>query len=200
VREDILKSSGTFILNNMANVLDILVIDTHNVLTLGIADSSVYVGTPTSPTIEITVPGFPSISLPFVPNDFNLFNSTILGLSAVGQPLQPLPDGIYYLTYTVAPAITNFVNKTIMRVEQIQEKFDNAFMKLDMMECDFAIKQQSKVELDSIYYFIQGSIAAANNCAVETSNKLYMQANKMLDNFIKNNCGCSGTNYLNNFR
>jgi hypothetical protein len=87
-----------------------------------------------------------------------------------------------------------------MRVEQIQQKFDEAFMKLDMMQCDLAIKQQSRVELDSIYYFIQGSIAAANNCAVETSNKLYMQANKMLDNFIRNNCGCSGTNYLNNFR
>ena len=184
----------------MANVLDILVIDTHNVLTLGIADASVYDTTPTSPTIEITVPGFPPVSIPFVPNDFNLFNSTTLELSAVGDPTQPLPDGIYYLKYTVAPALTNYVNKTIMRVEQIQQKFDEEFMKLDMMQCDLAIKQQSRVELDSIYYFIQGSIAAANNCAVETSNKLYMQANKMLDNFIKNNCGCSGTNYLNNFR
>ena len=184
----------------MANVLDILVIDTHNVLTLGIADASVYDTTPTSPTIEITVPGFDVISLPFVPEDFNLFNSTILGLSAVGDPMQSLPDGIYYLKYSIAPAVTNFVEKTIMRVEQIQEKFDSAFMKLDMMQCDLAIKQQSKVELNSIYYFIQGSIAAANNCAIETSNKLYMQANKMLDNFIKNNCGCSGTNYLNNFR
>jgi hypothetical protein len=184
----------------MANILDILVIDTHNVLTLGIADASVYDTTPTSPTIEITVPGFPPVLIPFVPNDFNLFNSTTLELSAVGEPLQPLPDGIYYLTYSIAPAITNYVNKTIMRVEQIQQKFDEAFMKLDMMQCDLAIKQQSRVELDSIYYFIQGSIAAANNCAVETSNKLYMQANKMLDNFIRNNCGCSGTNYLNNFR
>lgn len=184
----------------MANVLDILVIDTHNVLTLGIADASVYDSVPTSPTIEITVPGFDVISLPFVPEDFNLFNSTILGLSAVGDPMQPLPDGIYYLKYSIAPALTNYVEKTIMRVEQIQEKFDNAFMKLDMMQCDLAIKQQSKVELNSIYYFIQGSIAAANNCAIETSNKLYMQANKMLDNFIRNNCGCSGTNYLVNFR
>lgn len=184
----------------MVTVLDILVIDTHNVLTLGIADASVYDAPPSSPTIEITVPGFPSISLPFDANDFNLFNSTTLGLSPVGEPTQPLPDGIYYLKYSIAPALTNFVNKTIMRIEQIQEKFDSAFMKLDMMQCDLAIKQQSRVELDSIYYFIQGSVAAANNCAIETSNKLYMQANKMLDNFIRNNCGCSGTNYLNNFR
>ena len=86
-----------------------------------------------------------------------------------------------------------------MRVEQIQETFDEAFMKLDMMECDLAIKQQQKVELNSIYYFIQGSIAAANNCAVDTANKLYTQASKMLSNFIKNNCGCSGSNYFNSF-
>ena len=183
----------------MADVLDILVIDTHDVQTLGIADASVYTGVPSSPTITITVPGFDPISLPFVPEDFNLFNSTTLGLSAVGDPLLPLPDGVYYLTYTIAPANVNFVNKNIMRVDQIQEKFDNAFMKLDMMECDLAIKQQSKVELNSIYYFIQGSIAAANNCAIDTATKLYQQANRMLDNFIRNNCGCSGNNYFVNF-
>jgi hypothetical protein len=183
----------------MANVLDILVIDTHNINTLGIADNSTYDATPVSPTISITVPGFAAVVLPFVPNDFNVFNSASLGLSVVGDPLLPLPDGVYYLTYTIDPALTNFVNKTIMRVDKIQEKFDEAFMKLDMMQCDLAIKQQQKVELNSIYYFIQGSIAAANNCAVDTANKLYIQADKMLSNFIKNNCGCSGTNYFNSF-
>jgi hypothetical protein len=114
--------------------------------------------------------------------------------------LIPLPDGIYTLTYSVAPAYENFVTKTIIRVEQLQEKFDNAFMKLDMMECDLAIKTQAKVDLNSVYYMIQGSIAAANNCAVDTSNKLYIQANKMLNNFIKTNCGCSGNNYIINFQ
>jgi hypothetical protein len=47
---------------------------------------------------------------------------------------------------------------------------------------------------------IQGSIAAANNCAVDTSNKLYVQADRMLNNFIKTNCGCSGNNYIINFQ
>jgi hypothetical protein len=86
-----------------------------------------------------------------------------------------------------------------MRVEQIQEKFDGAFMKLDMMECDRAIKTQAKVDLNSIYFFIQGAIAAANNCADVEAIKLYNQADMMLNNFIKNNCGCSGTNYVINF-
>ena len=183
--------------------LDILVINTYNTFTLGIADISTYPTDPpvvSSPSIEITMPGFLPVTLPFTVNDFNVFNSTTLELTPVGSPTVPLPDGVYYLTYSVAPAYENYVNKTIMRVEQIQEKFDNAFMKLDMMECDLAIKTQSKVQLNSIWYMIQGSIAAANNCAVDTANKLYAQANNMLDNFISNNCGCSGNNYINNFR
>jgi hypothetical protein len=169
-------------------VLDILVIPTYNTLTLGVADASTYDTDPpvvSSPTIEITVPNFGVVSLPFVPNDFNIFNSTSLGLSAVGEPLIPLPDGIYYLKYTVAPALTYNVEKNIM--------------KLDMMECDLAIKTQSKVTLTSISFMISGSIAAANNCAVDTANKLYIQANNMLNNFIRSNCGCSGNNYIVNF-
>ena len=187
----------------MALQLDILVVPTYNTLTLGIADASIYPTNPpvvSSPTIEITVPGFDVVSLPFNVNDFNIFNSLSLGLSTFGQPLLPLPDGVYKLKYTVAPAYENFVEKTIIRVEQLQEKFDEAFMKLDMMECDRAIKTQQKVDLNTIYFFIQGAIAAANNCAVAESNKLYNQANMMLNNFIKNNCGCSGTNYVLNFQ
>ena len=182
--------------------LDILVVPTYNTLTLGIADASTYPTTPpivNSPTIEITIPAIGEVSLPFNVNDFNIFSSSTLEITGIGEPLVPLPDGIYTMKYSVAPAYENFVIKTFMRTELIQEKFDKAFMKLDMMECDRAIKTQQKVDLNSIYFFIQGSIAAANNCAVDEANKLYAQANKMLNNFIKDNCNCSGTNYINNF-
>jgi hypothetical protein len=182
--------------------LDILVMNTYNTFTLGIADISTYPTNPpvvSSPTIEITMPGFLPVALPFTVEDFNVFNSTTLELTPVGADLIPLPDGVYFLKYSVAPAYENYVEKNIMRVDQIQEKFDNAFMKLDMMQCDMAIKTQSKVQLNSIWYMIQGSIAAANNCAIDTANKLYTQANNMLDNFIRNNCGCTGNNYINNF-
>lgn len=184
--------------------LDFLVINTYNTATLGVADISVYDTQPpnvSAPTMEITIPGYTSaVSIPFIPQDFNVYNSVILGLNPLSGGMQPLPDGVYYMKYSVAPAFTNFVEKNIMRTEKIQEKFDNAFMKLDMMECDSAIRTQAKVDLNSIYYMIQGSIAAANNCAIDTANKLYAQADRQLNNFIKNNCGCSGNNYINNFR
>lgn len=183
--------------------LDFLVINTFDVLTLGVQDISTYPTAPpnvNSPTINITLPGATvPVSLPFTVESFNVFNSTTLGITTLGNEAA-LPDGVYYIQYTVNPAYDNHVEKNIMRTDKIQEKFDNAFMKLDMMQCDQAIKTQSKVDLNSIWYLIQGSIAAANNSAIVTANKLYQQANMMLDNFIKNNCGCSGNNYVVNFR
>jgi hypothetical protein len=186
----------------MAEILNILVLPTYDVETIAITDISVYSTDPptvTSPTIEITVPGYTTaVSLTFVVETTNIFNSTDLGLTVAGSEL-PLPDGVYCLKYTVDPAATNYVEKTIMRVDKIQEKFDEAFMKLDMMECDRAIKNQEKINLNTIYFLIQGAIAAANNCAVIQSITLYQQADTMLDNFILTNCGCTGSNYTITF-
>lgn len=181
--------------------LDLLVIPTYSKYTLGVADASTYPTNPpavSSATIEVTVPGFGTIFKPFSVQDFNVFTTSNLGISDVGDQ-QPLPDGVYRLKYSVAPAYENYVEKSIMRTEQLQEKFDEAFMKLDMMECDRAIKTQAKVSLSSINFFIQGAIAAANNCAEIEATKLYNQATMMLDNFVKNNCGCTGNNYIVNF-
>jgi len=182
----------------MATTLNIQVVPTYNTYTISIQDISTYDTSPSSPTIRIVAPGV-DVSLPFNINSINTFNSTTLGLTAVGVDTIPIPDGIYYLTYSIAPALTNYVNKTFMRTDLIQEKFDNAFMKLDMIQCDKAIKTQSKVDLNTIYYFIQGSIAAANNSAIDVANKLYIQADNMLNNFIRTNCGCTGTNYIVNY-
>lgn len=182
--------------------LDILVVPTYNTKTLGIIDTSVYPDAPfvvENPTIEICVPGFDTVVLPFTINDYNLFTTENLGITPVGEEIKALPDGVYIFKYSIEPNFENFVDKSFMRTDKIQEKFDEAFMKLDMMECDRAIKTQSKVELDSIYYFIQGAIAAANNCAVVQANKLYTKANRMLDAFLHNNCGCTGINYKTNF-
>ncbi len=170
-------------------------------MVLGVADTSTYPDEPpvvTSPTIEVTVPGFDTIFKDFNVQGITFFNSFDLGLSAEGTDLI-IPDGIYKLKYTIAPAFDNFVEHSIMRTDKIQEKFDSAFMKLDLMECDLALKNQSSVYLNTIDFLINCSIAAANNCAESESIKLYNQADKMLDNFIRNNCGCSGNNYILNF-
>jgi hypothetical protein len=195
------KSSGIIILKNMADYnLDIIVVPTYDTKLLSIKDISTYGVPPSAPTIEITIPnGFGKAILPFTIDTTNVFNSTSLGITGATDAKTPLPDGVYFLKYSVAPSYVNFVEKSIMRVDQLQEKFDSAFMRLDMMECDKAIKTQAKVTLNSIYFFIQGAVAAANNCAIMESNKLYNQADKMLHNFINGGCNCSGNNYVTNF-
>lgn len=178
--------------------LDILLVETYSAYALTIADFSTYppLYTPVSPTIQIRGGGWPTTTLTFTPKSINVYDSQDLGWIVTGDDLVPLPDGIYNIKYTINPATQYFVEKTFLRTYHLQEKFNAAFMKLDMMECDNAIKKQQKVELDSIYYFIQGAIAAANNCAETQATKLYNQANKMLENFITNKCNCNGQSQM----
>jgi hypothetical protein len=183
-------------------ILNITIVPTFDVQSLSVLDISTYPDPAPIPrptyTMEIDIPGFGSVTVPFEELSLNVYFSDTLEITETGVQ-QPLPDGIYYFKYSVDIEGVSPAEKTIMRVDRLQARFDEAFMQLDMMECDQAIKTQSKVDLSTIYFFIQGSVAAANNCDPVTANKLYNRASKMLDTFINNNCGCSGTNYLVNF-
>lgn len=176
--------------------LDILVPPTYSVLLLSIADASTYPDNfnVSSPTLEIDIPGFGKKTVPFKPLETNVFASNTLGITSI-ESKQSLPDGIYRIKYSVDPAYLNYVEVSIMRTDKLQEKFDSAFIQLDLVECDKAIKKQASVTLNTINFLIQSSIALANNCAEKDSIKLYNKADKMLDRFLKSNCGCSGNNY-----
>jgi len=192
-----------FLFKRMADLsLDIVVLPTYNKYNIAVVDNSTYPTNPPAPNtpwIEINIPGFSTYSGAFVPAEANVYNSTDFGLTEDTNYVA-LPDGIYHIRYTNNPAYTYYVEKSIMRVEKIMELFDSVFMQLDMMECDKAIKKQSMVELNTIYFFIQGAIAAANNCANVQAEKLYAQAWYMLENMKKGDCGCSGNNYYINFQ
>ncbi len=182
--------------------LDIIVIPTYNKYNMAVVDNSTYPTsppTPNTPWIEIEVPGFSTYTGSFVPAETNVYNSTDFGITEDTNYVA-IPDGIYHIRYTNNPAYLYYVEKSIMRVDKLMEVFDSVFMQLDMMECDRAIKKQSKVELNTAYFLIQGSVAAANNCANVQAEKLYSQACTMLENMKAGNCGCSGNNYFINFQ
>jgi hypothetical protein len=179
--------------------LDFLVTPTYSTKTFAITDASTYPNDPpqvTNPTLHVSVPGFEVVELAFVVNELNLLDSSSLGITDTGQ--DPLPDGIYIFKYEVDPASENYVEKTIMRVERLQEKFDEAFMKLDMMQGSMSVKKQQKVTLDTIYYFIQGSVAAANNCSTIEAIELYKKADKLLYDFTQRG-ECCGITFPSNF-
>ncbi len=182
--------------------LRIVVLSTHDVSSITVKDISTYPDEPpvvVNPILLTTPPGFNPISNPFVVQGDTTLTSDLLGITEPGN-IQPLPDGIYRFNYSINPANENFTEITIMRVDRLQEKFDKVFMTLDMMVCDDAIKTQAKVNLNTVYLLIQGSIAAANECAIIESNKLYDKASAMLDSMINKNCGCSGNNYIINYK
>jgi hypothetical protein len=71
-------------------ILDFVVVDTHNTLTLGLADTSFY---PTNfnvinPTFEITPPSFPKVAVTFTKGTLTVFNSNSRRL--------PLPSHIIW--------------------------------------------------------------------------------------------------------
>jgi len=182
--------------------LDIIVTPTYSIYNMAVVDISTYTTDPpsvTNPTLEITVPGgYDTVSKTFTVEETNVLDSTDLGLTTEGNEL-PLPDGIYRLKYMVDPSTTNYVEKSIMRVDKLQEKFDKVFMQLDMMECDRVVRKQTRVELNAIFFMIQCSMAAANNCADTQARKLYDQADAMLCNLLIEDCGASSNNYIINF-
>jgi hypothetical protein len=181
----------------MAHVIDILIIPTYDLTILAVMDNSTYDGAPPTVTLTIEVPGFDTaVGLPFTVNSLNIYDSVDLGISTA---VENLPDGNYCISYMIDGETEASVTARIMREDALQQKFDEAFLKLDMTECDRAIKKQSKVNLMSIYFFMQAAMAASNNCAIVDATRLYTQADTMLNSFISENCGCSGNNYTITF-
>lgn len=167
-------------------VLNLLYIDTYSCYSLGIVDFSQYPDNYNivSPTIQITLPIGTYVTLPFTANSVNIFNSAALLLTCEGEDLQPLPDGIYQFKYTINPSTTYFVEKSILRIDQLQEKFDNAFLKVDM---DCNSDEEDKKTLIDIELIIQEAVAAANKCAIDLAIKMYQLADTKLNQF---NNGC----------
>lgn len=172
--------------------LDLLILDTHNAYTLGIADLSQYPPgfAIVAPTLQIAPPGFPSVALPFTASSISILNSENLGLTKSGQDQVKLPDGIYRIKFTVNPANVHYVEKTFMRTDGIQEKFDSAFMKADFSCGDRHFTKAERDKLDEIYYLIQEAIAAANKCANSLAMNLYNQASKLLERFLDGKANC----------
>ena len=167
--------------------LDLLVIDTHNPLTLGIGDLSSYPQgfAIVSPSISITPPNFPLVTLDFTDKQINIYDSLNLKITCEGQDKVKLPDGIYILKYSIAPAYQNFVEKTFFKVDNIMEDFDTAFLKNDITICDTKLEEKNRRFLEEIEFYINYAIASANRCANSTAKESYAKAKKLLSLYNK---------------
>lgn len=172
--------------------MDFTVVDTHNPLTLGIADTSFY---PTgfsivNPTYEITPPAFLKATIAFTASTLEFFNSNNLNITCVDDVslLASLPDGVWTVRQSISPAIDHNAEKTFMRTTQIEQKLGRAFLRTDITQCNLDMRIEQMKVIDEISFYIQAAIAAANQCNALLAMDLYRLANKMLDNFLQGRC------------
>jgi len=177
-------------MNNKVN-LNLLILETQEVELLGIGDTSWYPDNfqIITPTIQITPPSYPKITLPFTSKNLTIYNSTTLGISCTEPDPEcgqiDLPDGIWKVKYTIAPADKYFVEKSFIRTMAIERQLGEGFLATDISNCTGTIKNQDKHALDRIIHLINGAIADANLCNdIAAMNKLRL-AQSMLDNFLK---------------
>jgi hypothetical protein len=172
--------------------LNILVLPTYSAYTLGVADLSVYPENfnIVSPTLQIIPQAFSEVAVNFSARGMVVLNAQNLGLMPEGSEAVKLPDGIYRLRYSVHPAYQYFVEKTFMRVEQLQERFDEAFLRADLIEGTPAVRRFHKEQLDEIYFTLQEAVAAANQCATTLATNLYQRAETLLDRYLHTQTHC----------
>jgi len=173
--------------------LDLNIINTHNIKTIGIADASVYPENfiITSPTLEITPPGYPKVNLPFVAKSVNIFNSNNLLITncVLSEALlSTLPDGFYKVKYSIQPALTNYVEKSFFRIDSLKCKYTKAHLSIDI-GCEICdSKDATKKLLQKVRLLLDGVIASANECDEDSAMRKYKQAANILKSF--KNCDC----------
>jgi hypothetical protein len=173
-------------------ILDFVVVDTHNPLTLGLADTSFYPSNfeVLNPTFEITPPSFPKATVIFTVSALTIFNSNTLNITCVNDVslLADLPDGIWTVRQSITPPATFHLQRSFIRTMKLEQKFGTAFLKTDLVQCNQDVKIEQMKVLDEIWFYIQAAIAAANQCNNLLAMQLYKLANTMLDNFIRDRC------------
>lgn len=168
--------------------LDLAILDTHSLGSICIMDLSKYpIGwNSVSPTIQITPPGYETISLAFTPSSLQVYKSSNLGIVCEWCDEVNLPDGIWNFKYSLYPAITYSVEKSFVKVDRLQAKFDEAYIMLDITECDNQIKKSDKEFLSITQDYIDGAIAAGNKCVDKLFNTFYTKATERINTFINN--------------
>lgn len=174
-------------------ILDLLILDTHNLTTLAVADNSQYpVGfTVVNPSISVIPPSFPVITIPFTNGSLNVLTSDNVGITCPSGPdctICELPDGYWQLTYTISPAQTYTVTKSFMRTDNIQKKLMEAFLALELDKCDETVRRADMRKVDQIQYYIQTSISAGSKCNEKLAIDLYVIADRMLCEFLERKC------------
>lgn len=170
--------------------------DTNNIKVLRIFDTSIYadgVGKDCS-VLSITSPGFNlPVNIEMLPGFNTTLTACTLGLQKTGcsEAVQPLPDGIYVINYSMSPNSVVQVEYNHLRVTQTVNRYYNLLCELEMGACEpDADVKESLIELRLIKSFIDAAKAKVEYChSPEAGMELLLYAKKRLDKITNGLCG-----------
>jgi len=166
--------------------------DSNNPKTFRLIDESEY--NPkiavSSPTLEITPPGFNSPTIFTVKPYFNMvFNASILNILKVKSIalLADLPDGTYGIKYSISPNTELFVEYDYFRTVKLREKFSRIVCGLLDKKRDYTVKEFEEIKQEILWIdqLIDSSKYKVEIC--EEPDKgilLYNEASHLLDKYI----------------
>ena len=169
------------------------ILKTNNCKLLAILDTSTYSSEVTDGNLmQIQLPDKQTIvELPYTKEGVTILNSNNLGYTNVNDPkwYETLPDGVYTIKISVCPRDKFWAEKDIYRTCNLECKWYNAFLKLDVKDCQKCYSEEKLNKLNLAWTYIQGCIANANNDNLNTATELYSAADKLIIS-INDNCKC----------
>lgn len=176
----------------MVSKLSVDYIDSNNPKTFRLIDDSEYNTkiTVSSPTLEITPPGFSYPTVFTVEPYFNMvFNASILNILKVKsyKLLADLPDGIYGIKYSITPSAELFVEYDYFRTVKLREKFSRIACGLLDKKRDYTVNEFEDIKKEILWIdqLIDASKYKTEICGEpEKGISLYNEASFLLDKYI----------------
>lgn len=175
--------------------LSLDIVQTSNCSVIRLFDTSIYTDDldVDCATIQVVPPGFnETVSISVSQNFDFLLTACLLGIQTQNCSDQAnyLPDGIYYIKYSVSPNDKVFVEYNYLRTCQILQKYYMELCKLELAACepDADVKAQI-AELQLIKAYIDAAKAKVEECNDLSSGiELLIYAKDRLDKFGRDGC------------
>lgn len=137
----------------------------------------------------ITVPGFNGPSYIKTVEDFDLnLTSCTLKIQTIDcdEDTTALPDGVYVISYSVAPNSKVYVEYNHLRVTSIMTTYYEVLCNLDVEACEPSTDKKNRIdEMQYIRTLIDAAIAKVEYCASATQGmEMYDYALKRLNRIL----------------
>lgn len=150
-----------------------------------LVDVSTYLNDPVKPIFSIKAPGMSSyIAVPYNPNQLNVLNSHILGLTLYNSNFSSLPDGVYEIKQAICPYDEVYKKKFILRDNQLKATL-YTYLNQDDTCCDCPDSGKLESTLSKINLLLHSAKADAIFGEVKKATEKYNKASNLVGTLKK---------------